>query len=139
MTNGNTHTWKYLIDQYLNNVITKEGLEQLLQKTEQQEDFEALTVVLKSHWEKAREKNNDGGTDWDAKFETMMEEARQVTYMVPMQVGKSISRLYYRVGAAAITIFMLGAGSYFLFFNNKKQGIARANIQEVRLKNDLLP
>lgn len=139
MTNGNTHTWKYLIEQYLANVITKEELEQLLQKTEQHEDFEALTAELKSHWEKPREKNNEGGTDWDAKFETMMEEARQATSIVPMQAKKRINRLYYRTAAAAIFILMLGAGSYFLFFKNNKHEITGANTQEVRLKNDLLP
>ena len=44
MSNGNAQTWKYLIEQYLANTITKEELEQLLQKTGQHEDFEALTV-----------------------------------------------------------------------------------------------
>ena len=73
MTDKNS--WQYLVDQYLANTISKEELELLLQKATE-EDMDALTPVLQSHWQKAKEKIGNSCNQRYALFEPMMKDVR---------------------------------------------------------------
>ena len=139
MENKKNNDWQYLGEQYLANSISREDLEHLLQKMGKGEDAETLTAVLKDHWEKAKEQNNDNLPGWDAKFKILMNEVKEKAPVVQMQVMSRTNPLY-RVAAAVIIILMLGAGSYYFFFNkNSKQEIAATDTAVQQYKNDLLP
>jgi transmembrane sensor len=137
MSNMDTESWQYLLDKYLQNSISKEELETLLQKASEYEDLETFSTALKSHWEKAKEKAfvGVGPENWDEKFAAMMEEAKRSAPAIKMQDKKG-TRWLYRIVAAASVLILLSAGTYFLFFHKPTKEISQAkNIPQ--LKNDV--
>ena len=135
MTEKNTNNWQYLIERYFNNSISKEELEVLLQKTNNQEDLETLTLVLKDHWEKGQANHKKIG--WDTKFETMMEELRQTTPVIAMQ-RSTRKRFIYRMAAAAAILVAVLTTFFFLFNNKNENGIASSDKSSIK-ENDLAP
>jgi len=114
-----THNWQYLIDKYLTNAISKEELDQLLHLADEQEDYVALTAVLKKHWESAKEKGDQPGIDWETKFAAMMDESREEPPVV--QIRKRYkTRLFYRITAAAV-IGIACTGAYLLLSQQSKK------------------
>ena len=134
MTDKNS--WQYLVDQYLANTISKEELELLLQKATE-EDMDALTPVLQSHWQKAKEKIGNSGNEWDARFEAMMKEVRSDAPVVVMEKKRIPPRIYRSI-AAAVVIALLG-GACFIFFqeNNQQNTLAQTPVHQNN--NDLTP
>jgi transmembrane sensor len=132
----NSPDWQILIEKYLANTISKDELDQLLAAVAEQKDFDGLSSVLKSHWEKAKEKIATEKTDWDKKFEEMMEEASRETPVIPLY-SKQKSKWYLGVSAAAVLVLMLSAGTFFLFFNKNRRELVQT--QQQRLKNDVAP
>lgn len=131
--------WLKLIEKYINNRISNEELNTLLQKVDSGEDAEELTMVLQEHWEKAKEKSKSNQQELDAWFDLVMEEAGNAVPVIKLSKPKK-SSFFLRAVAAAIIFIMLGYGGYFLFFNkNKKQAAPISATQENRYKNDLKP
>ncbi len=135
MAERKTGNWQYLVERYLNNSISKEELEQMLQKAASHEDIETLTLLLKDQWEKEG-RNAETNAAWDEKFNMMMEETRQTTPVISIQ--KTYKKKWlYRVAAAAILVVCLGV-SFFLFNNKNESSIASTESNESK-KTELVP
>ena len=129
MDNGPVHTWKYLLEQYLDNRISKKELAELLRKAGEEEDMEMLTIVLKEQWEVSRDAADNSGKDWDTKFTTMMAEAPDI------QAPRSINRLV-RIAVAASIAVLIAIGGYFFPF---KKTAAPLPITSTTTRNDISP
>ena len=138
MANKMNNEWNHLVDQYLSNRISRQEFEDLLQKLDSGEGRNTLTSVLKDHWEKAKEDNDGVQSDWDAKFEVLMEEVRSNAPVIRMSVMNR-KAMFARIAAAIIIILGIGAGTYFLFSDNSKQEIAVKDRLDLKSKSDLLP
>lgn len=113
--NSGEHKWQWLIGQYLQNRISKEELDRLLQQAGDGEDLASLSSVLKNYWEESKATQQADNRDWDEKFRTMMEEAGS---MAPFREEKPRARfrLLNRFTAAASVAVVLSLAAYFLFF-----------------------
>jgi ferric-dicitrate binding protein FerR (iron transport regulator) len=112
--------WQWLVGQYLQNKITREELELLLQKVEEGRDLPALSAILKTYWEEAGTAADADHRDWDGKFREMMLEAGS---MAPFKEERRQARLRMlnRFTVAASILLVLGLAGYFLFFPRSSQ------------------
>lgn len=129
MDNVPVHTWKYLLEQYLDNRISKKELAELLRKAAEEDDMEMLTIVLKEQWEASRDAADDSEKDWDAKFAAMMAEAPQI------QERRPISRVMKLAVAAGIAA-LVAIGGYFFSF---KKTAASLSITSTNTRKDIAP
>jgi transmembrane sensor len=129
MEKGPVHTWKYLLEQYLDNRISKEELAELLRKAGEEEDMEMLTIVLKEQWEASRDAADNSGKDWDAKFTAMMEEAPQI------QERRPVSRIM-KIAVAASIAALIAIGGYFFSFRKTAKLLA---ITSTNTRKDIAP
>lgn len=107
--------WHWLVGQYLQNRITKEELELLLQQAADGEDMGPLSAALKTYWEEAKTAQPAEHRDWDEKFQVMMQEARS---MAPFREDRpqKRTRMLNRFMAAAGILLVIGLATYFLVF-----------------------
>ena len=137
MTNENT--WRYLVDQYFSNNISKEELDILLQKVASEEDRDALIPVLQAYWQKGKEKAGDDQEEWDRKFEAMMQEVKQAGPFAGRK-RKITRRLFYRSVVAASIIVLISVGGYALLFSGKDDPEENITQQPApQRENDLAP
>lgn len=129
MDNGPVHTWKYLLEQYFDNRISKKELAELLRKAGEEEDMEMLTIVLKEQWEASRDAADDSEKDWDAKFAAMMAEAPQI------QERRPVSRAMKMAVAAGIAA-LIAIGGYFFSF---KKTAGPLSITSTNTRKDIAP
>jgi len=94
-----TEEFKQLYQKYLDNDLSKEELSKFLEILQSgQHDVEMITMM---------------DSTWKQMFDTAAATSQAKII--------SLKRTWYRISAAAIIILMLGAGTYFLFFNRAKQ------------------
>ena len=94
-----TEEFKQLYQKYLDNDLSKEELSKFLEILQSgQHDVEMNTMM---------------DSTWKQMFDTAAATSQAKII--------SLKRTWYRISAAAIIILMLGAGTYFLFFNRAKQ------------------
>lgn len=129
MDKSPVHTWKYLLEQYLDNRISKEELAELLRKAGEEEDMEMLTIVLKEQWEASRDAADNSGKDWDAKFTAMMEEAPQI------QERRPVSRMM-KIAVAASIAALIALGGYFFSFKKTAKPL---EITSTNTRKDIAP
>lgn len=120
MSKLDTNDWRYLIQQYLDNKISRSEFEYLLKNIKSHTDLFDLTPVLKDKWDEPFEISPEDRNEWDAKFETMMQkvEPGESPVIIP---PKSRFRKMYRLAAASVIFIMVCTVSYFLFFGINKQ------------------
>ncbi|HEY9256974.1 MAG TPA: hypothetical protein VIP81_03295, partial [Chitinophaga sp.] len=129
MENGPVHTWKYLLEQYLDNRISKDELSELLRKAGEEEDMEMLTIVLKEQWEASRDAADNSKKDWDAKFAAMMAEAPQIREQRPV-------RWLIKVAVAASIAALIAIGGYFFSF---KKTATPPSVTSTNTRKDIAP
>lgn len=111
-----TNDWKELINKFLDNKISREEYNQLLEKVSSEEDRNGLTDSLKSIWDSPLVQNNT--TNWDSRFEAMMKDADKTTSTSPQQLSVNYKYLVSAFAiAASICILFFG----YWFFNDKNQ------------------
>lgn len=127
---GNENRWQYLVTQYLSNQITKQELEELLQKAAKLEDAAMLTPELKAQW--VAHADAGKGIDWDNRFERMMKDAAQMT-----EPQRKHQKKWYWPAVAAVLIMVIGTGAFFWYLDAGKKN-AEKNIAK-RYANDVAP
>ncbi|HVI47287.1 MAG TPA: FecR domain-containing protein [Chitinophaga sp.] len=123
MDNRDATSWKYLIAQYLDNRISKEELELLLQKIGEDEDTDQLTAVLQEQWEAAKAVDDSDHIDWDARFTAMIQQ--QPTAAPQRKNFRGIIRM----AIAASIALLLALGGYFGLFKKNPQPSVAASMQ----------
>ena len=139
MINKKNNDLQSLITLYLENKISREEFEQLLQTVDTVGHEETLRLILKDEWEKVKERKYERKVDLDVKFQQMMDELKHDAPVVQMPARNRRPLLYY-IAAAVIITFVLGTVGYLLFKNNDKQQLAVNPVKEAKpQKQELLP
>ncbi|MEO6134839.1 MAG: FecR domain-containing protein [Ginsengibacter sp.] len=126
MSKLDTNNWQYLIQQYLDNKISREEFEYLLKNVESRNDLSDLMPVLKNKWDESFEISAADRIKWDAKFDTMMQEfatkeSTEIKSIGGSRKKKGSLKKIYRLAAASIILFIFCGGIYFLINNFNKQ------------------
>lgn len=137
MSKLDTNNWQYLIQQYLDNKISRDEFEYLLKNIESRNDLSDLLPVLQSKWDESSEMSAGDKIEWDTKFETMMEELGTKESPV-IKLPNSRFRKIYQLAAASIILFIILGGVYFLIYNFNKQEIPDQALAKV-VKADVEP
>jgi transmembrane sensor len=116
-----------LADKYLGRVATEEEEQELHQWFDGWEDDEEPVVTMQK----------ESAEDIRDRILTRLKQHLHAEQ--PKNNLISIFRNYPRRYAAAVVLLILGAGSYFLFFNKSTKEIAAIEKKEQRLKNDVAP
>lgn len=113
MEHKDINRWQHLINQYLNDSITREELDELLQRTATNREMPSLSAVMRTYWEKAKAESITDEKVWEEKFQQMMLEARSVAPSVDNAPVKKFT--WKRMAAAAAILLATGLSTYFIF------------------------
>jgi len=139
MTDHNLQpNWLSLIEKFVDNTCTREEFDVIMAKIERESDKEGLSQILKTLWEKSRDRKDDIKVDWEAKFAELMEEAKTQDRAFPIE---KFHRKYKigRWAAAAAVLILLSAGSYFLFDRKAPDVIAAKESGTKGVMNGIAP
>lgn len=118
MKHSETNRWKYLVTRYLSNQISREELQEMLHKVEQEEDFTSLNHVMKEEWEKGNSSPGNSGINWDEHFNTIIKNQ-------PAFPEKKKGGRWFRMAAAACLLAFISIGAYWYYSSQEnKQKIA---------------
>lgn len=137
MSKLDTNNWQYLIQQYLDNKISRDEFEFLLKNIENHHDLSNLMPVLKDKWEESFKISTEDQIKWEAKFDNMMKGFGTKESTKMKSFGGSLKK-NYRLAAASIIFFILCGGIYFLIDNFSKQKMPGQALAIV-LKADVQP
>lgn len=109
--------WAYLIDQYLNDRLSRAELRRLLQIAAERGDEEGLTQALRAQWDAGRQEPDHSGIDWQAKVKEILAGAQQADPVV--MPHRSPVRRFRAIAAAACLAMLLGLGGYRIWLQHK--------------------
>ncbi|HEY9362648.1 MAG TPA: FecR family protein [Chitinophagaceae bacterium] len=133
--------WKYLIEKFTKNTCTKEEFDQLLKWVEQDHDNEDLTKELQKYWENAGNESKSSSIDWEKKFSTLLDEARQEAPVIPLYKDNHRKIQLKKWAAAASVLLLISMGGYFGFYN-KNEGpvdISKTINKHIQPNKDVAP
>lgn len=133
MEHKDINRWQHLINQYLNDSITREELDELLHRTATNREMPSLSAVMRTYWEKAKAESITDEKVWEEKFQQMMLEARSVAPSVGNAPVKKFT--WKRMAAAAAILLATGLSTYFVF----RSTTAPVTSTNVTAKNDIPP
>lgn len=131
-----------LLERYRSNSCTREEMEELFGLVGEN-DEQALLAALHDHWERATAAAPAEGTNWDALFQVMMQQGRDIEEgkkaVVVRRGLRSNARRRWLVAAAGI-FFLAGGGALMRVLHRPLAPVARAAVRSVRrYKNDVQP
>ncbi len=129
----NVQNWQFLIKKYLDNSISKEELDSLLNMIDEQKNYAELKTVLQDFWNKANEKPLAIKTDWNKKIDELFAEAKEQEQIAGVKTA--VKTNHWRWLAAASVIFIIVFSKY-LFFSGKPTQTATQPIT-VQVKKDI--
>ena len=106
-------SWQYLIKNYLDNSITKEELNSLLQMIDEEKDSAQLKAVLKNQWNDAKQNGPSTKIDWNKKLDHLFTEAKEAKQNVE-HTKKRGKNKHWRWLAAASVIAIVVLVKYVL-------------------------
>lgn len=106
-----------LYQRYLNNAISKEELEKLLEMLHTQEGELTISSLIDGTWSE------------------MFEETQQA----PATSAFKLKRIWYRVAAAAVVLLLFSVGGYFIFHHSASDQTADTSKQHASDNNDVAP
>jgi transmembrane sensor len=129
--------WQSLVEKFTKNTCTKEEFDQLLTLIQQEND-NALTKELRKHWEMAGDESAGSKINWEKKFSSLLNEARQGTPVMPLYKNQR-KVLSMKWGAVASVLLLFSIGGYFLFNskNNPPVEIAKTGDKPMLPANDV--
>src|SRR6266498_2768800 len=125
---------KYLFHRFFDKTSTLEETDELMQLAEQSTYDEQIKAELDQAWRHftTNEKLFTGGEQAEILSKILGEHVRAEK--------KVISIKWWKIAAAAaIILFIIGIGSYFLFFNRSTKQVAKIESPKKHFKNDVDP
>ena len=113
----NTQYWQNLIQKYLDNSISWEEFDTLLQMIDEQQGYAERKHVLQDYWDNSKEKGPETKVDWNKKLDELLAEAKEREGTSRAKKGGKVG--YFRWVAAAAVIAVILVSGYL--FRSKKQ------------------
>ena len=125
-----------LVEKYILNICSREELDALLQIIQNEKQQDAVTEILKLHWEKFDKQISDGELNTEDKFSSLMKEIKAETFAVP---AANTHKWYIRLAAAAAIAGLIAMGIYFFLRPDPSMQVAKTENVRSGNNNDVLP
>ena len=125
-----------LVEKYILNICSREELDALLQIIQNEKQQDAVTEILKLHWEKFDKQISDGELNTEDKFSSLMKEIKAETFAVP---AANTHKWYIRLAAAAAIAGLIAMGIYFFLRPDPSMQVAKTENARSGNNNDVLP
>ena len=125
-----------LVEKYILNICSREELDALLQIIQNEKQQDAVTEILKLHWEKFDKQISDGKLNTEDKFSSLMKEIKAETFAVP---AANTHKWYIRLAAAAAIAGLIAMGIYFFLRPDPSMQVAKTENVRSGNNNDVLP
>ncbi|MEO8962711.1 MAG: FecR domain-containing protein [Ginsengibacter sp.] len=130
---------KDLLEKYILNTCSREDMDMLLQIIQNEKEEEAVTKILKLHWETSGKPIHGEEMNVEDKFSMLMSEIKMETPADSIDEKKT-NRWYIRLAAAAVIVGLLSAGVYFIGEQDSPRQIVKTeNLIKQTNNNDVLP